>query len=83
MSTLLGADAVDAVLADEPQEEPVVIGIQGNKITRTPLSICLKQTWAVAEAIKAQDYDLALTLTRRWFQRSLLYSAHAGAHLSP
>ena len=70
MSTLLGADAVDAVLAEEPQEEPVVIGIQGNKITRTPLSICLKQTWAVAEAIKAQDFDLALTLRGSGFKEA-------------
>jgi 6-phosphofructokinase 1 len=62
MSTLLGADAVDEVLSDSVQEEPMVIGIQGNKITRTPLSICLKQTWAVAEAIKEQDYDRAMTL---------------------
>ncbi len=62
MSTLLGEDAVDELLSAEHQEEPMVIGIQGNKITRTPLSICLEQTWAVAEAIKAQDYDLAMTL---------------------
>jgi 6-phosphofructokinase 1 len=62
MSTLLGADAVEEVLSETIQEEPMVIGIQGNKITRTPLSICLKQTWAVAEAIKEQDYDRAMTL---------------------
>jgi 6-phosphofructokinase 1 len=62
MSTLLGADAVDEVLSETVQEEPMVIGLQGNKITRTPLSICLKKTWAVAEAIKEQDYDRAMTL---------------------
>ncbi len=70
MSTLLGADAVDAVLSDNAQEEPMVIGIQGNKITRTPLSICLKQTWAVAEAIREQDYDRAMTLRGGSFKDS-------------
>jgi 6-phosphofructokinase 1 len=70
MSTLLGADAVDEVLSDIVQEEPVVIGIQGNKITRTPLGTCLKQTWAVAEAIKEQDYDRALTLRGGSFKDS-------------
>jgi 6-phosphofructokinase 1 len=70
MSTLLGADAVDEVLSDTVQEEPMVIGIQGNKITRTPLSICLKQTWAVAEAIKEQDYDRAMTLRGGNFKNS-------------
>jgi 6-phosphofructokinase 1 len=70
MSTLLGADAVDAVLTEAPQDEPVVIGIQGNQITRTPLSICLKRTWAVAEAIKAHDFDLALTLRGSGFKEA-------------
>ncbi len=70
MSTLLGADAIEAVLTDERQEEPVVVGIQGNKITRTPLSICLQQTWAVAEAIRVQDYDRALTLRGSGFKEA-------------
>ncbi len=62
LSTLLGEDGVEAILSDEGREEPIVIGIQGNKITRTPLSECLEQTWAVADAIKSHDYDKALTL---------------------
>ena len=70
MSTLLGAEAIDEVLADKVQEEPMVIGLQGNKVTRTPLSYCLKQTWAVAEAIKEQDYDRAMTLRGGSFKDS-------------
>ena len=70
MSTLLGADAVETVLSDEANEEPLVVGIQGNKITRTPLSICLKQTWAVADAIREQDYDRAMTLRGGSFKDS-------------
>ncbi len=70
MSTLLGADAVDELLSDDDQVEPMVIGIQGNRITRTPLSVCLKQTWAVAEAIKEQDYERAITLRGSSFKDS-------------
>ncbi len=71
LSTLLGADAVSAILADEPQTEPIVIGMQGNKITRTPLTFCLQKTWGVAEAIKAHDYEQAMALRGRSFQDSL------------
>ena len=70
MSTLLGEDAVEEVLSDKIQEEPMVIGLQGNKITRTPLSVCLKLTWAVAEAIREQNYDLAMTLRGGSFKDS-------------
>ena len=67
VSTLMGADAVEAMLSDEPQTEPIVIGIQGNKISRTPLSHCLEKTWGVAEAIKRQDYEQAMNLRGRSF----------------
>jgi 6-phosphofructokinase 1 len=70
LSTLLGADAVEAMLSDDPQTEPLVIGIQGNVITRTPLSHCLEKTWGVAEAIKAKNYDLAMNLRGRSFRDS-------------
>jgi 6-phosphofructokinase 1 len=70
LSTLLGADAIEAMLSDEPQTEPLVIGIQGNVITRTPLSHCLEKTWGVAEAIKAQNYDLAMSLRGPSFRDS-------------
>jgi 6-phosphofructokinase 1 len=60
LSTLLGAAAVDAIL--EPQIEGYVpiIGMRGNKITRTPLSECLSRTREVSSAIAAKDFDRAL-----------------------
>lgn len=70
LSSLLGADAVNAILTPEARVEPLVIGIQGNKITRTPLSYCLEQTWAVAEAIKTHDYERAMQLRGRSFAES-------------
>ncbi len=60
LSTLCGADAIEAILAGQGIEEPLVVGIQGNRITRTPLSVCLERTWAVAEAIRDQEYELAM-----------------------
>lgn len=70
LSTLCGAEAIKAIMEDEPGEEPLVIGIQGNKITRTPLSACLERTWAVAEAIADQDYDRAMRLRGPHFKES-------------
>ena len=70
LSTLLGADAVSAMLSDEPQTEPIVIGMQGNKISRSLLSHCLEKTWDVAKAIKAHDYEQAMALRGRSFQDS-------------
>lgn len=67
LSTLLGADAVQALLTPEAHQEPWVIGIQGNKITRTALNHCLKMTWGVAEAIKTRDYERAMQLRGRSF----------------
>ena len=70
LSSLLGADAINAILTQESRVEPLVIGIQGNKITRTPLSHCLEKTWSVAEAIKAHDYEQAMALRGRSFADS-------------
>ncbi len=70
VSTQMGSAAVDAMLSGEAQMEPVVIGIQRNKITRASLSYCLQKTWGVAEAIKAQDYEQAMALRGRSFRDS-------------
>ncbi|MCA9973990.1 MAG: 6-phosphofructokinase [Anaerolineales bacterium] len=70
LSTLLGADAIEAILTPAARIEPQVIGIQGNKITRTPLSHCLEKTWGVAEAIKRQDYQQAMALRGRSFSET-------------
>jgi 6-phosphofructokinase 1 len=61
LSTMMGAAAVEAIL-EGPQEGDIpVIGMRGNKVTRTPLSECLSRTHEVAEAIDNQDYERALT----------------------
>jgi 6-phosphofructokinase 1 len=48
----------------------MVIGIQGNKITRTPLSECLEKTWAVAEAMNKGDSRRALSLRGSGFEHT-------------
>ncbi len=62
LSTRLGYDAVKALLTPAAIAEPIVIGVKGNMITRTPLTACLNKTWEVAEAIKSRDYDRAMAL---------------------
>lgn len=70
LSTLSGAAAVEEILNGESQSEPIVIGIRGNKITGTPLSHCLEQTKAVAEAIAVADYKKAMQLRGGSFEES-------------
>jgi 6-phosphofructokinase 1 len=62
MSTLLGYAAVEEILSATPESEPQLIGLRGNRITRTPLMHAVEQTHAVADAIKAQDYEKAMDL---------------------
>ena len=70
LATQLGVRAVEELLSDEPGAPPFVMGIQGNKITRTPLDDCVAKTQAVAEAIQAGNYEEALALRGRSFQKS-------------
>jgi 6-phosphofructokinase 1 len=60
LSTLLGAEAVAALVDQAPDAEVPVIGMRGNKIVSTPLSECLELTQAVNEAIAQRDYDRAI-----------------------
>jgi 6-phosphofructokinase 1 len=70
LSTLLGAEAVATILEMNPAGEPIVVGMRGNKLTRTPLSECLARTRAVAEAIAAHDYQRAMQLRSHSFSES-------------
>ncbi len=60
LSTLLGAAAVEAILEEDFNDGVPVIGMRGNKITRTPLSVCLNRTNGVAEAIADHDFRRAM-----------------------
>ncbi|KAL1650343.1 6-phosphofructokinase, alpha subunit [Diplodia intermedia] len=62
LSTLQGAEAVNAVLDATPETPSPVICILENKIVRRPLMEAVKQTHEVAEAIKVKDFDRAMGL---------------------
>jgi 6-phosphofructokinase 1 len=62
MSTLVGQAAVKEVLEATQESEPQVIGMRYNRITRLPLMEGVQRTQAVAKAIAARDFDLAMEL---------------------
>ena len=70
LSTLLGAQAVEYLLAATEPEKPFVMGIRGNKITRTPLDEALARTQAVVEASRDKNYAKTMELRGSSFQES-------------
>ena len=70
LSTLLGYEAIDAILKAKPEDEPLHIGIKGNRISKQPLMACVENTHAVAEAIGEDDYERAMDLRSSSFKDS-------------
>ncbi len=68
LSTLMGFEAVKAILESKPEDEPVVIGIRNNRMTRLPLMESVRKTQAVAEAVNAGDYERAMSLRSSSFK---------------
>ncbi len=68
LGTLLGYEAVITLLEARPEDEPVVIGIRNNRLTRLPLMESVERTRAVAEAIAARDYEKAMSLRSSSFK---------------
>jgi 6-phosphofructokinase 1 len=62
LGTLLGNEAVKAILDAKPEDEPLQIGFKGNRVVRLPLMECVEKTQAVAAAIEAKDYAKAMEL---------------------
>ncbi|MCP5101303.1 MAG: 6-phosphofructokinase [Chloroflexi bacterium] len=70
LSTLLGHASVEWILAADASSEPQVMGLQGNKITHTPLNEALVRTWAVGDAIKEKNFEKSLSLRGKGFLES-------------
>lgn len=70
LATILGHAAVERLLADEVDVPPQLIGLRGNRVVTTPLMDCIAQTRAVAERIKAKDFDGAMLLRGGSFRQS-------------
>jgi 6-phosphofructokinase 1 len=71
ISTLMGAEAVNAVVEAGPETESCVIGIEGNKLVRNPLKATVELTQSVAKAVEGKNFDEAMRLrgpefTRAW-----------------
>ncbi|CAG0926872.1 ATP-dependent 6-phosphofructokinase [Thermoflexales bacterium] len=62
LGTMMGYEAVQTVLAAQPEDESQMIALRGNRITTAPLMKCVEQTRAIAAAIDAHDYERAMTL---------------------
>jgi 6-phosphofructokinase 1 len=70
LSTIMGVEAVAAVLEAGRDDEPVMIAIRGNKIVRQPLMYCVAKTREINEAIQTLDFDRAMELRGRGFQEA-------------
>ncbi|GJM42798.1 MAG: 6-phosphofructokinase [Ardenticatenaceae bacterium] len=70
LSTLLGAAAVENLLAIPDDENPFVMGIRANKIIRTPLAEALEKTHAVANASHEKKFATAMQLRGKSFNAS-------------
>ncbi|KAK7205373.1 phosphofructokinase-domain-containing protein [Myxozyma melibiosi] len=72
ISTLQGYEAVEAVLDSTPETPSPMIGIHENKLVRTPLVDAVALTKQVATAIKARDFNRAMSLRDAEFAEYLL-----------
>jgi len=68
LATLLGYEAVTAILDATPEDEPIVVGTRANRIIRIPLMQSVETTQQVAAAINARDYEKAMALRSASFK---------------
>ena len=70
------------MLAATPNSVPQLVGIQCNRVSRSPLMECVAQTRRVAELIAAKDYDTALTM-RGDSYTEMVHVFHSISHALP
>lgn len=70
IATMMGIEAVNAVVEATENTESMVIGIRGGKMVRNSLVESVQITQSVAKAIDAKDYAKALYLRGTEFARS-------------
>ncbi|MBI3249465.1 MAG: 6-phosphofructokinase [Deltaproteobacteria bacterium] len=68
LSTLLGATAVEDILAMAPGHTPRLIGFHGNRMTRMPLQLCVERTQRATQATAAGDFEAAMAMRGQNFQ---------------
>jgi 6-phosphofructokinase 1 len=62
LGTQLGYAAVNTILESKPEDEPQVIGLRGNRITKSPLMDCVAKTQSVSQAIANHQYTEAMQI---------------------
>ncbi|KMQ98444.1 6-phosphofructokinase-like isoform 2 protein [Lasius niger] len=67
----MGAEAVMALMEATPDTEACVVTLDGNQAVRLPLMECVRRTKAVAEAMANKNWDLAVHLRGKGFERNL------------
>jgi 6-phosphofructokinase 1 len=63
----LGAAAVDEIASSSHSDEPILIGLRGNRITKISLKQCIQKTQEINEAIKQKEYAKAMELRGKSF----------------
>ncbi|KRZ03818.1 6-phosphofructokinase [Trichinella zimbabwensis] len=71
LGSRMGAEAVLALMDTSPDAESCVIALDGNSIVRVPLMQCVERTQLVQKAMEEKNWDLAVKLRGRSFQRNL------------
>ncbi|XP_050517978.1 ATP-dependent 6-phosphofructokinase isoform X2 [Diabrotica virgifera virgifera] len=71
LGSRMGAEAVMALMESTEETEACVISLDGNQAVRIPLMEGVKQTKAVAKAMDEKQWDKAVELRGKSFQRNL------------
>ncbi|KAM7344350.1 ATP-dependent 6-phosphofructokinase isoform 2-T2 [Cochliomyia hominivorax] len=67
----MGAEATLALMEAKDDTVPVVVSLDGNQAVRVPLMECVERTQAVAKAMSEKNWELAVKLRGRSFERNL------------
>ncbi|XP_037805424.1 ATP-dependent 6-phosphofructokinase isoform X1 [Lucilia sericata] len=67
----MGAEATLALMEATNETVPVVVSLDGNQAVRVPLMECVERTQAVAKAMAEKNWELAVKLRGRSFERNL------------
>ncbi|XP_046810543.1 ATP-dependent 6-phosphofructokinase isoform X1 [Lucilia cuprina] len=67
----MGAEATLALMEATNETVPAVVSLDGNQAVRVPLMECVERTQAVAKAMSEKNWELAVKLRGRSFERNL------------
>jgi len=67
----MGVEAVLALMDATPTTPAVVVSLDGNTAVRVPLMECVEKTQAVTKAMNQKNWELAVQLRGKSFQRNL------------